>query len=51
LWLTGGVVITSASFLSASGGAGGAGGAGGGRYVVAWGAIVFGIVRIVRALR
>jgi hypothetical protein len=45
LWLAGGVIVTVGSYTTA------VGGYGSGRYVVAWGAIAFGIVRIVRALR
>lgn len=44
IWFLGGVAVTVASYNAA------AGGAGGGRYVIAWGAIVFGAIQFVRGM-
>jgi hypothetical protein len=41
-WLAAGLVVTVGSYAAAAGGAG--------RYIVAYGAIVVGVVRIVRSL-
>jgi hypothetical protein len=41
LWCIGGIVVTALTYSAA---------AGGGRYVVAWGAVVFGAIQFVRGL-
>jgi hypothetical protein len=41
LWCIGGIVVTAATYSSAEGG---------GRYVVAWGAIIFGAIQFFRGL-
>jgi hypothetical protein len=43
LWCIGGILTTGATYVAASG-------PGGGRYVVAWGAIVFGAIQFFRGL-
>lgn len=43
LWLVGGTIVTAVSYGSAAS-------AGGGRYVIAWGAIVFGALQAIRGL-
>jgi len=41
LWCVGGIIVTAATYSAASGG---------GRYVVAWGAIIFGAIQFFRGL-
>jgi len=43
LWCVGGLVLTAATYSSASS-------SGGGRYAVFWGAIIFGAIQFVRGL-
>jgi hypothetical protein len=42
LWCVGGIVVTAATYSSAS--------SGGGRYMVAWGAIIFGAIQFFRGV-
>jgi len=41
LWCIGGIIVTAVTYSSASGG---------GRYVIAWGAIIFGAIQFLRGL-
>lgn len=43
LWCIGGIAVTALTYQAAAGG-------GGGKYIIAWGAIVFGAIQFIRGL-